>query len=179
METMKVVSKLLLTIETDIETGEVKLLNREVINDDIKPKKKSSSSGKIDSNPEPIVTLSDNKLILTKGAAEMLNVSPDDKVAVKYDKNKSPIIGSDSNFGTQTGNRLTKSLTVSYRGDKYDRLIKFGTEFKLKPTDQEGIFSMVGNKVDTKEVPEELVNINNELESLDSLDEEFTSDFTL
>ena len=38
---------------------------------------------------------------------------------------------------------------------------------------------MVGNKVDTKEVPEELVNINNELESLDSLDEEFTNDFTL
>ena len=122
---MKVVSKLLLTIETDIETGEVKLLNREVINDDIKPKKKSSSSNKVDSNPEPIVTLSDNKLILTKGAAEMLNVSPDDKVAVKYDKSKLPIIGSDSNFGTQTGNRLTKSRTVSYRGDKYDRLIKF------------------------------------------------------
>ena len=35
MTNMKVVSKLLLTIETDIETGEVKLLNREVINDDI------------------------------------------------------------------------------------------------------------------------------------------------
>ena len=49
MTTMKVISKLLLTIETDIETGEIKLINREVINDDIKPKKKSSSS-KIDSN---------------------------------------------------------------------------------------------------------------------------------
>ena len=34
-ENMKVVTKLLLTIETDVETGDIKLLNREVINDDI------------------------------------------------------------------------------------------------------------------------------------------------
>ena len=47
---MKVVTKLLLTIETDAETGDIKLLNREVINDDIKPAKKKSASSKIEEN---------------------------------------------------------------------------------------------------------------------------------
>lgn len=169
MTAMKVISKLLLTIETDIETGEIKLLNREVINDDIKPKKKSSSS-KIDSNPEPIITLTDNKLILTQGAAELLGVNPDDKVAIKYDKDKNPIIGSDLNFGTQTGNRLTKSLTISCKGDKYNKLSSYGDTFKLESTDKVGIFKMIGNKNHNElEVPEELVNITEELNSLDDL----------
>ena len=48
---MKVVTKLLLTIETDVETGDIKLLNREVINDDIKPIKKKSTSSKVVENP--------------------------------------------------------------------------------------------------------------------------------
>lgn len=168
---IKVVTKLLLTIETDVETGDIKLLNREVINDDIV--KKKSTSSKIEENPEPIVRLVDNKLTLTTGAMELLKVSPDDKVAVKYNKENKPIIGSDESFGTKTGNRVTKSNTVSFKGDKYDRLAAFGTEFKLKPADNEGIFLMVNDK--EEELPEDTIDINSELDvkSLDDLDFSF------
>ena len=170
---MKVVTKLLLTIETDVETGDIKLLNREVINDDIKPAKKKSTSSKIEENPEPIVRLADNKLTLTTGAMELLKVAPDDKVAVKYNKENKPIIGSDEAFGTKTGNRVTKSNTISFKGDKYDRLAAFGTEFKLKPADNEGIFLMVNDK--EEEIPEDTIDINSELDvkSLDDLDFSF------
>lgn len=170
---MKVVTKLLLTIETDVETGDIKLLNREVINDDIKPVKKKSTSSKVIENPEPIVTLADNKLSLTTGAMDLLKVAADSKVAVKYNKDGKPIIGSDEAFGTKTGNRVTKSNTISFKGDKYDRLVAFGTEFKLESTDTEGIFLMVNNK--EEDLSEDAVDINSELDipSLDNLDFSF------
>ena len=169
---MKVVTKLLLTIETDVETGDIKLLNREVINDDIKPVKKKSTS-KVVENPEPIVTLADNKLSLTTGAMDLLKIAADSKVAVKYNKEGKPIIGSDEAFGTKTGNRVTKSNTISFKGDKYDRLAAFGTEFRLESTDKEGIFLMVNNK--EEDLSEDAVDINSELDvpSLDDLDFSF------
>lgn len=151
-------------------TGEIKFIGKEEITVDTKKSVSKSTSSKIDSNPEPIVTLSDSKLTLTQGAADLLGVNPDDKVAVKYDKDKNPIIGSDSSFGTQTGNRLTKSLTVSYKGDKYNRLITYGDTFKLEKTDKEGIFKMIGNKdKDDLDVPEELVNITEEIDSIEDI----------
>lgn len=170
---MKVVTKLLLTIETDVETGDIKLLNREVINDDTKPAKKKSTSSKIEENPEPIVTLADNKLTLTTGAMDLLKIAADSKVAVKYNKEGKPIIGSDESFGTKTGNRVTKSNTISFKGDKYDRLSAFGTEFKLKPADSEGIFLMINNK--EEDLSEDAINIDSELDipSLDNLDFSF------
>lgn len=170
---MKVVTKLLLTIETNVETGDIKLLNREVINDDIKPVKKKSTNNKIEENPEPIVTLADNKLSLTTGAMDLLKIATDSKVAVKYSKEGKPIIGSDEAFGTKTGNRVTKSNTISFKGDKYDRLAAFGTEFKLESTDKEGIFLMVNNK--EEDLSEDAVDINSELDvpSLDNLDFSF------
>lgn len=159
----------------DESTGEIKYIGKDEITVDTKKTTNKSTSSKVDSNPEPIITLTDNKLVLTQGAADLLGVNPDDKVAVKYDKDKNPIIGSDSSFGTQTGNRLTKSLTVSYKGDKYNRLSTYGDTFKLESTIQNGIFKMVGNKdKEDLDVPEELVNINEELDSLEDI-----NDFTL
>ena len=156
--------------EVDEQTGEIKFIGKNEITVDTKKTVSKPSSSKIDSNPEPIITLTDNKLILTQGAAELLGVNPDDKVAIKYDKDKNPIIGSDLNFGTQTGNRLTKSLTISCKGDKYNKLSSYGDAFKLESTDKAGIFKMIGNKNHNElEVPEELVNITEELNSLDDL----------
>lgn len=156
--------------EVDEQTGEIKFIGKNEMTVDTKKTVSKSSSSKIDSNPEPIITLTDNKLILTQGAAELLGVNPDDKVAIKYDKDKNPIIGSDLNFGTQTGNRLTKSLTISCKGDKYNKLSGYGDTFKLESTDKSGIFKMIGNKNHNElEVPEELVNITEELDSLDDL----------
>jgi len=175
LNNMKVISKLLLTIETDIETGEISLLNREIINDDLKNNSnKKKSTSKVDTNLDPIVTLDTNKLILTQGAVDILNVCADCRIDIKYNKEGKPLIGTDSAFKTKSGNKLTKSNTVSYRGAANAKLAVFGDTFKLEPTKDEGIFLLVGNKEPLAvEIPDEIIDIENELDimSLDDLNE--------
>lgn len=166
-----IVTKLLLTIETDIETGDVKLLNREVINDDLaKPKKSTTKKTKVEESSEPIVTLEANKLCLTQAAVDLLNVCEDCRIDVKYNKNGAPIIGTNTAFGTVGGNKITKSNSVSFRGKANDKLKEFGTTFKLESTDKDGVFLMIGDQKPA-EVPEELVDINKELDDLDDLND--------
>ena len=66
---------------------------------------------------------------------------------------------------------LELKQVIDLQRDKFTRLSNYGDSFKLEPTDKEGVFKMIGNK--EEEVPEELVNINDELESLDDLDNPF------
>ena len=83
------------------------------------------------------------------------------------------MIGTDAAFGTKAGNKLTKANTVSYRGAANDKLSAYGTVFSLKPTEEDGILYMVGDKNPIEpEVPEELVDIDSELDipSLEDID---------
>ena len=68
-------------------------------------------------------------------------------------------------------NKITAKLTVSYRGAANEKLSAYGTTFKLEPTENEGIFYLVGDKVQEEHpVPDEIVNIENELD-IDALDD--------
>lgn len=158
------------------QTGEITYIGKEEIKvDTVASAKKSTKSSKSDSNPDPIVTLESNKLVLTQGAVDLLQICEDCRVDIKYEKKGKqavPIIGTDSAFGTKGGNKLTKSNTVSYRGAANEKLSAYGTVFKLEPTKNEGIYYLVGDKVQQPEpVPEEIINIENELdiEPLDNL----------
>lgn len=157
--------KVLFTYEQDDETGEVKVLNREVINDDLpKAKKKTSApkKSKADENPEPELILEDNKYVLNTAAVELLGVEADDRIDIKFekkDKVRIPVIGCNTAFGTQGGNRLTKSNTVSYRGKNHDTLEEYGTVFSFKETDKEGIFELIGDKPIPEEKEDENVKI--------------------
>lgn len=160
----------------DEQTGEITYIGKEEITVDTAASKTTSkaSTKKAGSNPDPIVTLDSNKLILTQGAVDLLQVCEDCRVDIKYekkDKKAVPIIGTDAAFGTKSGNKLTKSNTVSYRGAANEKLAAYGTVFRLEPTKNEGIYYLVGDKelVETK-VPEEIVNIENELD-IDMLDD--------
>lgn len=157
------------------ETGEIAFIGKEEISVDTAARKSTSSkSTKADNNPEPIITLDTNKLILTKGAVELLQICEDCRVDVKYKKKGKqavPIIGTDSAFGTKGGNKLTKSNTVSYRGAANSKLSAFGNIFKLEPTEDSGIYYLVGNGVvETEPIPEEIINIEDELD-IESLDD--------
>lgn len=160
--------KVLFTYEQDDETGEVKVLNREVINDDLpKAKKKTSApkKSKADENPEPELILEDNKYVLNTAAVELLGVEADDRIDIKFekkDKVRIPVIGCNTAFGTQGGNRLTKSNTVSYRGKNHDTLEEYGTVFSFKETDKEGIFELIGDKPVPEEKEDENVKIVDE-----------------
>ena len=160
--------KVLFTYEQDDETGEVKVINREVVNDDLpKPKKKTSApkKSKADENPEPELTLEDNKYCLNTAAVELLGVEAEDRIDIKFekrDKVRVPVIGCNTAFGTQGGNRLTKSNTVSYRGKNHDLLEEYGTIFSFKETDKEGIFELIGDKPIPEEKEDENVKIVDE-----------------
>lgn len=166
-------------------TGEVIYIGKDEITVDTEKKsvtKKISSTKKVDSNPDPIVTLDSNKLILTQGAVDLLQVCPDCKIDIKYKKDKGitrPVIGTDSAFNSKSGNKLTKSNTVSYRGKANEKLAEYGTTFTLEPTEDEGIYFMVGDQT-PKEivVPDEIIDIEDELDMIE-LDECKDFDFTL
>jgi len=173
---------ILMHYDVDETTGEIKFIGKEEITVDSAGTKASKSStakkttSKVDENPEPLITLEANKLVLTKGAVEALDPCEDCRIDIKYkkkDKKLVPVVGTDAAFGTKAGNKLTKTNTVSYRGAANDKLAAYGTVFKLVPTEEDGIFYMVGDKNPVEpEAPKELVDIESELEvpSLEDLD---------
>jgi hypothetical protein len=130
-----------------------------------KPRKKQV---KKDECAEPKLILEDNKYILTKAAADLMGVKPDDKLEIKYEqqgKNRVPVIASDEVWKTHSGNRLTKSLTVACRGSKHDELVKFGTEFDVVPHDKkEGLFILKNKDTEITEEIEDLTDVEEKLE---------------
>lgn len=166
--------KVLFTYEQDDETGEVKVVNREVVNDDLPKAKKTSSpkksTKKADENPNPELILEDNKYCLNTAAVELLGVEVDDRLDIKFEKKNKvriPVIGCNTAFGTQGGNRLTKSNTVSYRGKNHDLLEEFGTVFSFKETDKDGIFELVGDKpIPTEKEDENVKIVDEEVEEI-------------
>ena len=165
----------------DTETGEIlktELIKRSVDKENIKvvdaPKKKKSSK-KEESNI-PTLTLEENKYYLNSAAIELMGVSADDKIDIKYEKSGKemrPIIGTDEIFGTKSGNRLTKSNSVAYRGSKQSELAKFGTNFEIVPHDsKEGLFILKGDKIQES-------NIGNEDIRLEEGDEDLPIDLNI
>lgn len=156
-------------------TGEITFIGKEELTVDTatSTKKITSKTTKVEENAEPLIKLDSNKLILTTGAVEFMNVQPDCRLDIKYKKKDNismPVIGTDTAFGTKGGNRLTKSNTISFRGSANEKLSEFGTEFKLEPSDDEGIFYLIGDK--SPVVDNNTIDIENELDitSLDELD---------
>ena len=171
--------------DVDETTGEIKFIGKEEITVDSAGTKTSKSStkksaSKVDENPEPLITLEANKLVLTRGAVEALDPCEDCRIDIKYkkkDKKLVPVIGTDAAFGTKAGNKLTKTNTVSYRGAANDKLAAYGTIFRLEPTDEEGIFYLIGDKNPKEpEAPKELIDIESELDVPDLEDLENADD---
>lgn len=137
----------------DPETGEV--LNTELISksSESAPKKPASqpraAKPKKDESPEPQLILEDNKYCLNTAAVELMGLTSDDKLDIKYEKNGStmvPVIGTDEAFGTKGGNKLTKSNTVACRGSKNEELSKYGRVFGIAPhASKEGLYVLTGD----------------------------------
>ena len=69
-------------------TGEIKFIGKEEITVDTasSAKKQATKVTKVEENTEPLITLDSNKLILTTGAVEMMNICADCRVDIKYKK---------------------------------------------------------------------------------------------
>jgi hypothetical protein len=133
------------TFDFNPETNEYKPIGTpEIVKD--KPKKKPMCE-----TATAEITLLDSKYMLTQAAADLLNVEPGDRINICYNNLpdnpnvKVPIIGSNTSWGNDLGNKLTKSLTVSYRGVANTVLAEYGEVFTLEPY-KDGLFIMRGDK---------------------------------
>lgn len=128
--------KLTYEMSVNTDTGEIletKLIDRSIDNSDIKVTK-SSTKKKIvqDNDKEPKLFLEDNKYKLNNAAIELMNLDEDSRLNISYMQGKDgdfPVICEVDNGG----NRISKSNTVSFRGNKNSELSKYGNEFVLVP----------------------------------------------
>lgn len=171
--------KMMITFDYNPETNEYIPLKQEIVKD----KKKDPAllmAEEAKDSAEPQITLTDNKYILNESAANLIGVKWEDRLDIKYqliDKIRFPIIGKDTAWGTKSGNKLTKSLTVSCRGNANSLLSEYGDTFSITPWQgHEGLFVLVGNK--DRITPDENVEVTedenpeNDLEAIqDAIDD--------
>lgn len=123
---------------------------------------------------EPLVQLMDNKLKLTPKAIEMIGAQVGDRIQVNYwtenNHNTFPLIGRSEFFtDKEEGSKLTKSNTVSFRGNKNTVLKVYGELFKLEEF-KDNMFRLVKVEPENEATESE----QKELEDLNSseIDEE-------
>jgi hypothetical protein len=95
-----------------------------------------------------------------------------DRVIIKYEKVKGskkpiPIIGKDLAFDEEgSGNKITKSNSISYRGNANTILNEYGTQFKIIKTAEEGIWKLISTS--EKELSEDSYDqLLDEIEKVD------------
>ena len=135
--------KMTITFDYNPETNEYKPIKQEVVKETPTPKK-------VEDNGEAKLQLLDNKYELNGSAINLLGISVGDRVDIKYqmvDGIKYPIIGSSNAWKSASGNKLTKSSTVSYRGIANQMLADYGDEFTFSEwKNHEGLYVLIGNK---------------------------------
>lgn len=167
---------MLCVFDYDPETNEYTPVSQELVKEEAKKKttskKKTGMSEEEEESSEPLLKLESNKYILNAAAANLLGVSPEDRLDIKYEKVDTilfPIIGSCDSFGTKGGNKLTNSYTVSCRGKAQEMLAKYGTVFSFtnhknkKGETLPGLFVLIGDSpLPVQEVKDNNVVIEDE-----------------
>lgn len=111
-------------ISFDFDEHSCKLSNIKIININV---------SKTDSD----VIVNDNKLSLSESLINKLSASPGDRISINYWNASStetyPIISKAEVFTDGAdGSKLTKSNTISYRGQQRETLLKFGNQFNVE-----------------------------------------------
>lgn len=144
----------------DTETGEI--ITQEATLGDFKEKKASTRTRKVkdDGEAEPMIHVLENKLQFNNKAIELTGFESDNKVIIDFEKRGRKITPI-CHLGDK-GNRMTKTFTVSYRGQQRDTLLQYGDNFTLVPyPDKDGYFKLIG---DVAEVEDDIIDIPQEEE---------------
>lgn len=161
--------KMLITFDFNPDTNEYTPIKKELIKDEAP--KKSTVKAKVEETGDPQITLESNKYVFNQAAASLMGIEWEDRISIKYQKVDGllfPIIGKDEAFGTGGGNKVTKSLTVSCRGNANERLSKYGDTFTItKLKDKEGLFVLVGNAERPEEPEQDEVKVPDDLDDID------------
>lgn len=97
-------------------------------------------------NELPTLQLQSNKLKLSQSAVRLLGAEPGDRLTINYwtvnNKETFPVIGKSSVFTDEdAGTKLTKSHTMSYRGQQLEILKLYGENYTIEPF-REGMFKL-------------------------------------
>lgn len=162
---------ILMHYEINEQTGEVQFIGKEEVTVDTA---KKPSSSKTLGGDEPKLVLESNKYALNEAACKLLKVEAGTTLYINYPKKDGkyvPVIGASDAFGVKSGNKLTKSLTVSYRGAANEKLAEFGTNFEFVESEREGVYYLKGDKIVTTK-QENAIEIDEsfELDDLEDID---------
>jgi len=163
-----------LLIDLDVENRKVvkvTVLDEEGKRPRQRKKKESSDS-------EPTLKVDSNKLILSDSLLDLIDADAGDRVAINYytvDNTETfPLVGRSEMFaGKESGNKLTKSNTISFKGNQRDVLLEYGDSFTAEPF-KEGVYKLIPT-VPISNI-DQLLSI--ECDELEELDDEI-DDFIL
>lgn len=142
--------KMKITFDYNPETNVYTPLKQEVIKE--KPAKQPIEKQEYAGVAQ--LTLLDNKYVLNQSAVELLGAKAGDKIAINFktvDGLNCPIIAKSDVWQTNTGNKLTKQLTVSCRGIANQVLREYGDKFNLIEY-SEGFFILDSGKDRSSEI---------------------------
>lgn len=166
--------KMLITFNYDPETNEYTPLKQEIVKENTQ--KQTKKVEEIKDSTEPQIILEANKYVLNQAAASLMGVEWENRLDIKYQPIEKgglmfPIIGTDNAWKTKSGNKLTKNLTVSCRGNANELLSKYGDTFTVTPwKGHDGLFVLIGNKdMPEEEVKDEAIIIEEDENPVDDL----------
>lgn len=166
VETFKVVLEFNVMVDPDTGALETHCIKKTIDKAGFKvseDKPKRSSKKKKEESNIPTLTLEDNKYCLNTAAVELMELTSEDKLDIKYQKiGKSivPIIATDNTWGTHGGNKLTKTFTVACRGSKNTELAKYGNSFTIVPHNETvGLFILQNGGLKVEENDPELEDL--------------------
>ena len=166
-------SKIVLTL-VDTETGE--LFTKEATFGDFKEVLKKTTTTrtkkvKDDGDPVAKITLLEGKWQMNHACVELTGFEPEMKLEVKFEKKgrvTTPVLCEDE----KSGNRLTKTYTVSCRGSRHDNLAEYGDVFEVIPYEgKEGYFKLKGN---APQKEDDIIDIPEEITDPEELDDDIT-----
>lgn len=138
------------TFEFDPETELVS--NLKCFIDGVEKKKTTTSKAKKEKDvvieDQSVITLEANKISFNNKAVLDMELKYQDRIIIKYEKIKGqkkplPIIGKDTSFDEEgSGNKLTKTNTIAYRGNANTILAEYGSKFTIEEY-SEGIWKLV------------------------------------
>lgn len=171
---MQINSAKLIVEILDETTGE--LITREATLGDFKEVTKKTTTTRSrkpkDDDPVAKITLLEGKWQMNHACVELTGFEPEMKLDIKFEKKgriTTPVLCEDE----KSGNRLTKTYTVSCRGSKHDNLAEYGDIFIVEPYEgKEGYFKLKGNV----EKDDDIIDVPEEITNPDDLDEELTDE---
>lgn len=143
------IKQITVTFDFNTETEEVSGIK--VVNNSEKKKVTTKKSKDVvtDIASNAILSLEANKLCFNSKAVSEMEIEYEDRIVIKWEKEGKkmiPIIGKDIAFDEEgSGNKVTKSNSIAYKGKANAVLSELGSEFSIKPH-RDGIWKLIATE---------------------------------